>query len=150
MFTHSLRWRLQLWLAFLLVCVLSGFGMTVYQLQRTTQLSQLDDELHRRVAALSIAVRGGPPPEHGPRRPPPEGGPGIFDSDGEPRPPPRPRNRPDSPPPDDGPGPRGGRREVRLSLEVAGLFDETRPDGFYFAMWSRDGSLLKSSTNAPP
>lgn len=150
MFTHSLRWRLQLWLAFLLICVLSGFGLAVYQLQRNTQLSQLDDELERRVAALSIAVRGGPPPEHGFRRPPPDGVPGDFNLGGEPGPPPRPRSRPEGPPPDDGPGPRGGRREVRLSSEVAGLFDETRPNAFYYATWSRDGSLLKRSTNAPP
>jgi len=34
MFAKSIRWRLQLWIAFLLVCVLSGFGITVYQLQR--------------------------------------------------------------------------------------------------------------------
>ena len=37
MFTHSIRWRLQLWLAFLLLCVLSGFGVAVYQLQRANQ-----------------------------------------------------------------------------------------------------------------
>lgn len=146
MFAHSIRWRLQLWLAFLLVCVLSGFGFTVYQLQRKTQLSQLDEELERRVAALNIAVRGGPPPEHGPRRPPPpEGDPGGFDFDGELRPPPRHHG----PPPEDGPGPRG-RRDVRITSEVAGLFQDTRPIGYYYAIWSREGSSLKRSTNAPP
>jgi len=29
MFFKSISWRLQLWLAFLLVCVLSGFGVTI-------------------------------------------------------------------------------------------------------------------------
>ena len=53
MFTNSIRWRLQLWLAFLLVCVLSGFGITAYQLHRTNRLSQLDEDLRRRVAAIS-------------------------------------------------------------------------------------------------
>lgn len=61
MFFKSIRWRFQLWLAFLLVCVLSGFGVTIYQLQREGQLRQIDEELERRVAVLSGAVRGGPP-----------------------------------------------------------------------------------------
>lgn len=47
-------------------------------------------------------------------------------------------------------GPRGfGPREIRLTSEVASLFDETRTNAFYFAIWSRDATLLKSSTNAP-
>src|ERR1035441_10742529 len=57
MFTQSIRWRLQLWLAFLLVCVLTGFGVTVYQLQRLHQLNQIDEELGTRVSALSKAFR---------------------------------------------------------------------------------------------
>src|SRR5262245_35062726 len=86
MFPKSIRWRLQLWLAFLLVCVLSGFGVTVYHLQRVTQLNQIDEDLGRRVAAVSGAVRGpgpGRPPfggpsnrhdfDDGPKGPPPGG-----------------------------------------------------------------------------
>ena len=42
MFTKSIRWRLQLWLGFLLLCVLSGFGVTIYQLQRVNQLNQIE------------------------------------------------------------------------------------------------------------
>src|SRR5690348_17455664 len=61
MLFRSIRWRLQLWLAFLLVCLLSGFGFTVYQLQRVSQRRQLDEELERRVAVISTAIRGGPP-----------------------------------------------------------------------------------------
>jgi two-component system OmpR family sensor kinase len=75
MFTNSIRWRLQLWLAFLLLCVLSGFAVTVYQLQRVNQFKQIDDELERRVAVLINAVRGGAPPEFGPGGPRGEGGP---------------------------------------------------------------------------
>src|SRR5439155_19018544 len=45
MIIKSIRWRLQVWLAFLLVCVLTGFGATVYQLQRVNQLKQIDEEL---------------------------------------------------------------------------------------------------------
>ena len=62
MIIKSIRWRLQVWIAFLLVCVLTGFGVAVYQLQRVNQLKQIDEELERRVTALDRAVRGGPPP----------------------------------------------------------------------------------------
>ena len=48
MIIKSIRWRLQVWLAFLLVCVLTGFGVTVYQLQRVNQLKQIDEELEPR------------------------------------------------------------------------------------------------------
>src|SRR6266545_7296630 len=130
MFTHSIRWRLQLWLAFLLLCVLSGFGAAVYQLQRANQFIQLDEELQRRIAALSSAVRGGPPPGSGPGRRPFEGGPPPFEEDGPRRrmPPP---NRPDHPDAR-GPGPprEMGPREFRPSGEVLRLFDETETNGF--------------------
>jgi heavy metal sensor kinase len=40
-------------------------------------------------------------------------------------------------------------REFRIPTEVSSLFDETRTNGYYFAVWSRDDMLLKRSTNAP-
>src|SRR5436190_10229588 len=109
MFTRSIRWRLQLWLGFLLLCVLSGFGVTIYQLQRVNQFKQIDEELQRRVAALSSAVRGGPPPGFGKGHGPFRRGPGARDFDDEPggpppfedgpgRPPPPMRGRPGEPP----------------------------------------------------
>ena len=61
MFPRSIRWRLQWWLAFLLVCILSGFGVTAYQLQRMNLFNQIDQELERRVAILSGEVRSPPP-----------------------------------------------------------------------------------------
>jgi signal transduction histidine kinase len=54
---RSLRWRLQLWLAFLLVCVLAGFGVTVYQLQRVNRFNQIDGELAARISSLNGALR---------------------------------------------------------------------------------------------
>src|SRR5437879_1188881 len=57
-FTKSIRWRLSFWLAFLLICILSGFGVTAYQLNRTNRFNQLDEELKKRVAALSTDFRG--------------------------------------------------------------------------------------------
>jgi len=163
MFTHSIRWRLNLWLGSLLVCVLSGFGVTVYQLQRLNQFNQIDQELERRVAVLSSALRGG----GSPGRFPPGRGPGGPDCEEGTRRSPPPRERPNQPPPDTNPGepggprgrfdlPPGGPREMRppprdleLSSEVANLFDETRTNDFYFATWFSDGTLIKRSTNAP-
>src|SRR3989442_436478 len=72
MFTNPIRWRLQLWLAFLLVFVLTGFGVTVYQLQRVSRQNQIDQELERRVAAISAEVRDRAP---GSDRPPRDGNP---------------------------------------------------------------------------
>lgn len=143
MFLHSIRWRLTLWLAFLLGCVLSGFGVTAYQLHRVNQFTQLDQELERRLTAVSADVRRGPPFGERMGRPPFEEGPG--------HPPPRhgpPDGMPFRGPPEGRPGP--GPREIRLSAQTAGLFDEADTNGFYFATWSRESALLKSSTNAPP
>src|SRR5262245_59544068 len=104
-FTHSIRWRWQLWLAFLLVCVLSGFGVTVYQLQRITQLNRLDKELERRVGVLNLAVRGGGgPPEAGHRPPRRNGFGGEFGDEPRHMPPP-PHGRPEGGPPPDEFGP---------------------------------------------
>ena len=69
MFTHSIRWRLQFWLALLLTWVLSGFAFGVYQRQRIHLLQQTDQELEQRLAALSTLLRGRPGQRGGrPRR----------------------------------------------------------------------------------
>jgi two-component system OmpR family sensor kinase len=172
MFADSIRWRLQLWLAFLLVCVLSGFGAAVYQLQRVNQLKQIDDELSRRVAALSAALRasrpfgpfpGWPPFRNRPgrsgfnwetNRPPPDFSQNPFPPNGPFEPPPGAEGGGASPgrpsaPPDGRRDPRFGPRDFRLPSDLAALFDDGRSNGLYFAVWSRDGSLIKSSTNAP-
>ena len=153
MFTKSIRWRLQLWLAFLLICLLSGFGVTSYQLHRTNRLSQIDDALERRLAALSGDVRGRPPPpgwspgrgQFDPGRGQLQGwgaGRGGWDGRG-------------------GRDGRGGmfpmgpspapfeRRDVQLTPKSLNLFDEAETNGFYFAIWSASGAMLKHSTNAP-
>ncbi len=141
MFPKSIRWRFQLWLAFLLVCILSGFGLSAYQLHRKNLFSQLDEDLGRHVAALSGDVRA-PPPFDQPGGPPP------FGPD---------RNSP----PFDRPGPDNKRprerledfldsREIRLSSRTSSMFDPGETNGFYYGIWSRRGALRLSSTNAPP
>lgn len=160
MMPKSIRWRLQLWQGFLLVCLLSGFGFTAFQFYRANRLSQIDEELGRRVAALTADVRrppGGPPP-FVPNRPddlsqpgrrgegPPhphirQGGPGSFDPGrmGEPR----------AFAPFD-PARWLADRSLELLPHTQALFDETATNGFYYAVWFRGDTLLKRSTNAPP
>lgn len=140
MFTHSIRWRLNLWFGFLLLCVLTGFGFTVYQWQRLSETKQLDEELDRRVEALSQALRVGAPNRPGGGRGPNDRGPR--------RPEPG-----DEPPPGGGPrrgdGPDMMARDFRTTPELGRLFNETETNAFYFAVWSAGGSLMKSSGNAP-
>ena len=41
MIIKSIRWRLQLWLAFLLVCTLTGFGIATYEAHRLKQYQEV-------------------------------------------------------------------------------------------------------------
>src|SRR5258706_8495377 len=65
MFAKSIRLRFQLWLAFLLLAVLGGFGVTAYHLYRRGQLTEVDAQLERRVGSLLTDARGGPGGPHG-------------------------------------------------------------------------------------
>jgi two-component system, OmpR family, sensor kinase len=172
MFTKSIRWRFLLWLGFLLVCMVGGFTLTAYQLHRTDQLVQIDDELERRLGAISAAVRMPPRPfgdrvgrpmvedGFGPLRPGRGPGPGDPPADREGR------ERPDGFDGSGGPmgppnglplrfrqgfrrGPEPVLREVRLPAQALSLFDESDTNGFYFAVWARGGTLVKAATNAP-
>jgi two-component system OmpR family sensor kinase len=62
MFTHSIRWRLQIWLGILLVGVLVAFGATAWQLEKTQRVRRLDDELAKRAVALGVSIRPPDPP----------------------------------------------------------------------------------------
>ena len=159
MFPKSIRWRLQLWLAFLLACILSGFGLTAYQLHRTNRLTQIDEDLTRRVATLSADARArvaffGQPPGRPPfnLEPGRDVGPDVFappssklpsapggESPFSWRPGAEPRTPRSRPAP----------RELRLSSQTQNLFDEADTNGFYYAVWSRGNVPLKHSTNAP-
>lgn len=72
----SLRWRLQIWHALVLTCVLAIFGTVVYSLHWQTRLQQIDAELDRMAEVLGARLRrllpfSGPPPFRGPGRLPP-------------------------------------------------------------------------------
>jgi len=159
MLLKSIRWRLQIWLAILLGCILSGFGFTAYQLQRTNRLSQIDDELHRRVAALNSDVRGpGRPGTFSGDRFPFEGrgGSGPMDGPGSDRRLEPDQGPPDLPPPDFGPrGPAPARfnrpdtRVLQLSAETASRFSGTNANDFYYCVWSTSGTVMGQAPNAP-
>src|SRR5260370_25929499 len=126
-FTKTMRGRLLLWLALLLICILAGFGVTAFQLHRINLLNQLDEELSRRVAAITAEVRfrgpdgpGPPPSQHEPEDAPPL----DFTLDS--------RARPKLPPGDLGPPGREDedprRRKVSLSASTRGLFNKADPN----------------------
>src|SRR5262249_40688413 len=128
-------------------CLLSGFGFTVYQLQRVSQLRQLDEELERRVAVISAAIRGGPPK---PGVPPPsiEGFPKNSELNGIQHP--NTSGRLSAAPAfrGDRKGPFGP-RDFPISEEISNLFNQHSASAFYFIVWSRDGAIFKHSSNAP-
>ncbi|HRE84421.1 MAG TPA: HAMP domain-containing protein, partial [Opitutaceae bacterium] len=156
----SLRGRLLIWIGVLLLLILSGFGITAYQLNRREQMAALDERLTRWIASLVRDVRG----------------PGGTGSAGNPppgfRPPPREESRlsrnqeetwgesqispsrversresrePQSPPWRDP----GRPRRINLSSENRDLFASSEPSAPYFQIWSREGNLLGASGFLP-
>ena len=66
---RSLRWRLEAWFAFLLTALLVGFAVSLFELQRRSQLAQVDSELDARISSLSKVLRDLLPARFGPRGP---------------------------------------------------------------------------------
>ena len=165
MILNSMRGRLVIWLAFLLVGILLGFGVTVFGLQRQNRMAQIDNDLQHRLAAFSADARERiPPPTIIPLREPPEAHDPDFVTKLDqstnaidlstnstdlttnsvdlatnatvlnvlPPPPPNPRTR-----------------RIVLTAPTARLFNEADTNDFYFSFWSRDGDVLRRSTNAP-
>jgi two-component system OmpR family sensor kinase len=62
-FFHSIRWRLQLWYGALLIAVLSGFGITAFQLERNRQFRQIDEDLQKLLPVLADSFKRGRPPD---------------------------------------------------------------------------------------
>jgi heavy metal sensor kinase len=57
MIPKSIRWRLQIWYGLVFLAVLSGFGVTAYELERNRQFRNMDAEFQKRLAALSDSMR---------------------------------------------------------------------------------------------
>lgn len=143
-FSQSIKWRLQLWYGLILVAVLAGFGVTAYQLERSRQMRELTDELHKRIGILANSL-------HRPGQRPPGGGNNGPDG-----------RRPGGPdhlngPPDNQPFPGDGppqfqRRPIvfRLSPDNASLFGTNDANNFYFKITRAvegDRSVIAQSDN---
>ena len=142
MILNSMRGRLVIWLAFLLVCILTGFGFTVFSLQQQNRMNQIDSDLQHRLAALSADAR-----ERMPLGPV-----GFTHETNETRDPDfldKTNQIPDIVSQDLPPLVIPHTRRVILSTPTARLFNEADTNDFYFAFWSRDADLLRRSTNAP-
>jgi len=144
MIANSIRTRLQLWYGLILVVVLTGFGVTAYELERGHLFGRINSELDRRANLLADAMHhsGGPGPEGGRG---PGGGPG---GEGPPFDRPPQRGFPGDGPPDGRPG--GSPPVLQLPPQAAGLFDASDPNNFYFIMYGKEGGEVRRSTNAPP
>jgi two-component system OmpR family sensor kinase len=126
----SIRWRLQAWHGLILVAVLSGFGLTAYQVAHQGQMRRIDQDLERRAMEL---FRAGPPDE------PPgalRGGPPV--------------GPPPGPPPDREPDRMDLRARVLDAIGRAGALAQSgEGGGYYYVAWAQDGSLLARSLNSP-
>ena len=164
MIVKSIRWRLQAWHGLILVVVLAGFGFTAYEVARENQLRRIDQGLEERVGRLLF--RPGARPDNGPPPMLPEGGPAGsgrgrggggpgHDGPGGPG-----RERGEGGPGHDGPGPghdEGGppdrdfrRAQLCERIKQTDSLEADQAGAVYFILWDRAGSLLASSTNAPP
>ena len=138
MIFKSIKWRLQLWHALMLVIVLSGFGFTAYQLDRVSRFQRIDRELQHRAGVILGALRagergrGGPPRDDG-GEPPPEGPRGEFQPPRE-----RPLDGAASPP-----------RGPQLNGRDLSWFGTNDGSGYYFLLFHREGRLLSKSDSAP-
>lgn len=65
----SLRWRLQIWHALILTCVIAGFGAALYLQIRRATLGDIDEELLSGARVLEATLAMPPPPGFRPRPP---------------------------------------------------------------------------------
>jgi heavy metal sensor kinase len=129
---RSIRWRLQLWYALVLLLVVGAFASILYYRARSALLQEIDTALVSGAQYLDAELRRFPPHELEGLPPPPEFGP--------------PRRGPEGRPPPRGPGPPNRKRLLaELSLPPADPSSPGPRSDAYFAVWRTDGTLLKKS-----
>ena len=153
---NSIRWRLQVWYAVLLLFVVVSFGAILHRLNWQTRLQQADAELHRTVNTVAANMpRLVPWPSRRPRRegePPPRPEQNVRGSSSTQRPDAEVDlgSRPAEPPlhPREGPPqpPNLGPLPAAFDQLFGGDDEDSR---FYFLIWGRDGILLQKSESAP-
>jgi two-component system, OmpR family, sensor kinase len=117
----SIRWRLQLWYALILLLVVAGFASTLYYQIGRARLDEIDADLHAAARALEGSLRVLPPHVLDPKHPPKKG----------------PKKGPRFPPADH------LLRELRLPPQLR-QHEDGGPD-LYFAIWRDDGRLIRST-----
>ncbi len=152
----SLRWRLQVWHAFVLMAVISSFGGIVHRLHWQTRLQQVDAELERTSGVVLSQMR-----RLIPRPPRPPGRPDDSRPERETGPrtdqtrfgrPDSPRGEPDFDRFDRRPAPPRERspRDLRpLPAEFDQLFHGEEDSRLYFVIWGGRGEILQKSESAP-
>ena len=150
MMFRSIKWSLQLWHGLILFLVLTGFGYTAFELQRTRELRRVDEQLQDRLATMFAPIR--PPRGEGFRRVGPQNtndsteGPRHFQHT-EIRKSGVPGDRPFRIPLDD--RLRGPRPILPDELPPNfGNSDFLESSDIYHVIWQRD--LRRQSINAPP
>jgi len=131
MIFNSIRWRLQAWHGLILVTVLTGFGLTAYQVARDNQLRRIDQDLEQHMMSLI--------------RPMPPGRPASFQANLAP---------PGNLPPDeehkrDHGEPPQFSRSIEEAIARASALDASQTNTFYYALWKADGTILARSPNSP-
>ncbi len=121
MIVNSIRWRVQVWHALILVAVLIGFGLTAYHVTRDNQLRRVDQELDQRLMALFRPQPPGRPPE----RPPDE---------------PRGSRRFENP---------DFMLHLREKLAQISADEVNQTNAYYYILWGKDGALAARSSGAP-
>ena len=122
MILKSIKWRLQAWHGFLLLCLVSGLMFGFYAFERRVQLQAVDNELREKLTPLLPKLA---PP--GPR------------GEGDPR---------RRPPPPDGLPPFGRPEDLPQRERSFGPTTLETP-GFYYVAWSSQRGRFSSSTDAP-
>lgn len=170
----SLRWRLQVWHALILLLAISGFGLVLHASVHRSRINEIDAELTAAARVLEGSLRGLPRElfegGEGPRRPEDNGPPGN-DRPGNDRPGNVPPDRPgarseDRGPPGYPPGPPPGGRQpprgpprrfpplpprdhIERALKLPISLEERHTGDStppYFAVWLPSGRLLKASS----
>ncbi len=131
LFPKSIRWQIQAWHGFFLVCIVAALVLGFYHYERHSRFEQVDSRLHELIPPvlpelvhMGPAMREGGPPDGARRR----RGPG-----------PRDLEQFDEPPMEPPEGPR------RHGDALATLQSE----GLYYVAWTRDEQISAISPNAP-